>query len=129
MFRVQRLALASPTAQLFAEGTVATNGRVDLNVVAHTGTIGPDVRGLRLFGLRLPAFGPIPISLIRDVSDFLSNRTIRLTITGTTNRPIVRVNVGALLTDQAVRFFLSRYVVPAEAASVSGARSGVWINE
>ncbi len=124
VFRVQRLALASPTAQLFAEGTVATSGRVDLNVVAHTGTIGPDVRGLRLFGLRLPSFGPVPISLIRDVSDFLSNRTIRLTITGTTDRPIVRVNVGALLTDQAVRFFLSRYVVPAEAASVLGLGPG-----
>ncbi|HEY1189939.1 MAG TPA: AsmA-like C-terminal region-containing protein, partial [Gemmata sp.] len=100
VFRVQRLALANPAAQLFAEGTITLSGRIDMNVVAHTGTIGPDVRGLRLFGLRVPAFGPVPITLIRDVSDFLSNRTVRLSITGQTSNPVVRVNVGALLTEQ-----------------------------
>jgi hypothetical protein len=129
VFRVQRLALANPAAQLFAEGTITTSGRVDLDVVAHTGAIGPDVRGLRAFGLRLPAIGPIPVGLIRDVSDFLSNRTIRLTITGTTDNPIVRVNVGALLREQAVRFFLSRYVVPAEAASVLGLGASIGSTE
>src|SRR5207249_2115338 len=106
VFHVQRLALANPTAQLFAEGTVTTSGRVDLGVVAHTGSIGPDVRALRLFGLQLPPFGPLPLTLIRDVTNFLSNRTIRLTITGTVDNPIVRVNAGALLTEEAVRFFL-----------------------
>lgn len=124
VFRVQRLALANPSAQLFAEGTITTGGRIDMNVVAHTGTIGPDVPGLRLFGLRLPAFGPVPVTLIRDVSDFLSNRTVRLTITGQTSNPVVKVNVGALLTDQAVRFLLSRYVLPAEAAGVLGLGAG-----
>ena len=80
--------------------------------------------GLRLLGLRIPAIGPLPISLIRDVGDFLSNRTVRLSITGTTNNPIVRVNVGALLTEQAVRFFLARYVVPGEAAAALGLSPG-----
>ncbi|MDY3556605.1 AsmA-like C-terminal region-containing protein [Gemmata sp. JC717] len=125
VFRVQRLALANPSAQLFAEGTITTGGRIDMNVVAHTGTIGPDVPGLRLFGLRLPTFGPIPVTLIRDVSDFLSNRTVRLSITGQTSNPVVKVNIGALLTDQAVRFFLSRYVLPAEAAGVLGLGAGI----
>jgi translocation and assembly module TamB len=120
VFRIDRLALANPTAQVFAEGTITTTGRVDLDVVAHTGTIGPSTRGLRLFGLRLPMIGPVPVGLIRDVSDFLSNRTIRLTVTGTTSNPIVKVNVGALLREEAVRFFLSRYVVPSAAADVLG---------
>jgi uncharacterized protein involved in outer membrane biogenesis len=124
VFRVQRLTLANPAAQLFAEGTITTTGRIDLDVVAHTGAIGPEVRALQLFGLGLPLVGPVPLTLIRDVSDFLSNRTIRLTITGTTSNPIVRVNVGALLTDEAVRFFLSRYIVPADAATVLGLSSG-----
>lgn len=112
VFRVQRLALANPTAQLFADGTITTTGRLDLNVVAHTGQIGPNARGLQLLGLRLPAFGPVPLTLIRDVSTFFSNRTVRLTITGTTSAPVVRVNTAALLTEEAVRFFLTRYVVP-----------------
>ncbi|MFO0798090.1 MAG: AsmA-like C-terminal region-containing protein [Gemmataceae bacterium] len=115
VLRVQRLALANPTTQLFADGTVTlSNGRLDLDVVAHTGQIGPDVRGLRLLGLRIPTIGPVPVGVIRDVTDFLSNQTVRLTITGTTANPVVRVNTGALLRDEAVRFFLTRYVLPAE---------------
>ncbi|MBX9626773.1 MAG: AsmA-like C-terminal region-containing protein [Gemmataceae bacterium] len=120
VFRVQRLALANPGAQVFAEGTITTAGRLDLNVIAHTGQVGPEARGLRLLALRLPAFGPVPLGLIKDVSDFLSNRTIRLTITGTTASPVVRVNARALLADEAVRFFLTRYVVPGELAGVLG---------
>jgi hypothetical protein len=123
-FRIQRLALANPTAQLFAEGTVTTAGAVNLSVVAHTGTIGPESPALRLFGLRLPAIGPVPLTLIQDVSDFLSNRTIRLTINGTTSNPVVRVNVGALLTDEAVRFLVSRYILPADAAAALGLSAG-----
>src|SRR5690606_4964395 len=64
VFRVQRLALANPAAQLFAEGSITLAGRLDLSVVAHTGVIGPDVRPLRLLGLRLPVLGPIPLGLI-----------------------------------------------------------------
>ncbi|QJW93550.1 AsmA-like C-terminal region-containing protein [Frigoriglobus tundricola] len=123
LVRVQRIALSNPAAQVFAEGTITTAGRVDLNVVAHTGTIGPEARGLRLLGLRLPTVGPVPIGLIQDVSDFLSNRTVRLSVTGTTSNPIVRVNVGALLTEEAVRFFLSRYL-PAGAAGALGVSGG-----
>ena len=71
VFRISRLALHSPNAQLFAEGSVTVRGRLDLNVVAHTGTIGPESPGLRLIGLRLPALGPIPVGLIRDVTSYL----------------------------------------------------------
>ena len=123
VFRVQRLALANPSAQLFAEGTITTAGRLDLNVVAHTGQVGPEARGLRLLALRLPLYGPVPVGLIKDVSDFLSNRTVKLTIGGTTAAPVVRINTRALLADEAVRFFLTRYVVPADLAGVLGVGS------
>jgi hypothetical protein len=119
-FRIQRLALANPSAQIFAEGTVRTSGQLDLDVVAHTGQIGPDSRGFALLGLRLPAFGPIPLSLITEVSQFVSNRTVRLTITGNVSNPSVRVNTGALLTEEAVRFLLTRYVLPAPVSEALG---------
>jgi hypothetical protein len=127
--RVERLALANPAAQIFGTGTVTTGGLVNLDVVAHTGTIGPDSRALGLFGAGLPVVGPIPIGLISDVTAFLSNRTLRFTITGTTANPVVRLKVGALLADEAVRFFLSRYVAPTTAALALGlgAEFG-WIN-
>jgi uncharacterized protein involved in outer membrane biogenesis len=120
VFRVSRLALVNSGAQVFAEGTISLAGRVEVSVVAHTGFLGPESRSLQLLGLRLPAFGPIPITLLLDVSDFLSNRTIRLTITGTTKDPAVHVNTSALLTEEAVRFFLGRYVLPAGAAGALG---------
>lgn len=120
VFRVNRLALVNPGAQVFADGSISLSGRIDASVVAHTGTIGPQSRALQLFGLRLPAIGPISLTLIQDVSDFLSNRTIRLTISGTTQNPTVRVNAAALLTEEAVRFFLARYVLPSSAAEALG---------
>jgi hypothetical protein len=123
VFRVQRLALSNPTAQVFADGSITlANGRLDLDVVAHTGQVGPGSAGLRLLGLRLPTIGPVPLGLIQDVSAFLSNQTVRLTITGTTANPAVRVNTGALLGEEAVRFFLSRYLPTgvAEAAGLAG---------
>src|SRR5439155_12662208 len=119
-FRIQRLALANPSAQLFAEGTIRTTGTLDLDVTAHTGQIGPSAGGLALLAARLPAFGPIPITLIRDVGAALSNRTVRLTIAGTISNPVVRINTGALLKEEAVRFFLTRYVLPAQGSEALG---------
>ncbi|MDB5311059.1 MAG: putative assembly protein [Gemmataceae bacterium] len=122
VFRVQRLALANPSAQLFADGSITVkNGRLDLGVVAHTGPVGPQAAGFRLLALRLPPMiGPIPVGLIRDVSTFVSNRTIRLTITGTVANPVVQVNTAALLSEEAVRFFLTRYGVPADVGAALG---------
>ncbi len=107
--RVERLALANQTAKLYAEGTVSLAGRLDLDVVAQTGQLGLDNRGLGLLGLRIPAFGPLPLTLIRDISEFLSNRTIRVHVGGTTRAPSVQVNAAALLTEEAIRFLVRKY--------------------
>ncbi len=117
LFRLERLALQNASAQFFADGTVTlAGGRLDLGVVANTGQVGAGARGLRLLGLRIPAIGPVPIGLIQDVSAFVSNRTVRLTVTGTSSNPVVRVNTRALLTEEAVRFLVSRYIPSAGAA-------------
>ena len=110
VFRIQRLALANPSAQLFAEGSISlSQNRLDLDVVARVGQSGPEVRGFRLLALRVPSVGPIPVGLIREVSGLLTNRAVRLTITGTVANPSVRLNTGAMLGSEAVRFLLTRY--------------------
>ena len=119
VFRVERLALVNAGGQIFAEGTITMAGRIDAAVVAHTGMAGPVAGAFQLFGA-VPTIGPIPVGLILDVSEFLANRTIRLNITGTVKNPVVRVNTAALLSEEAVRFFLARYVVPAGAAGALG---------
>ncbi len=112
IFRIERLSLANQGAKVFAEGAVSRKGRVDLEVVAVTGQVGPNIRALKLLGLSIPAFGTIPVVVIQEVSDLLSNRSIRLTVTGTVAQPVVRVNTAAFLTESAVRFFIGQYVLP-----------------
>lgn len=109
-FRVERLAMSGPKVQLFMEGTVGLTGRLDLDVVAVTNRIGLDPRVLRALGVRLPMVGPVPVGLILEVTSFLSNRTIRLRVTGTMDQPIVQVNIGQLLSEEAIRYFLNPYL-------------------
>ena len=109
-FRIERLHLASPSAKLFAEGTVSLAGRLDLDVAYNTGQIGPSAPLIRLILRDVPAIGPIPVGLIVRVTEALSNRIVRLHVEGTTDRPAVRVNTSKLLTENAVRFFVGQYV-------------------
>jgi uncharacterized protein involved in outer membrane biogenesis len=111
VFRVERLTLASPNADLYADGTVTTAGRLDLGVIVRTGTLGLNDTALKQIGITLPTYiGPLPLQLVRDVSVLLSNRTVRLNITGTLANPQPQVNTAALLADEAIRFFLRRYL-------------------
>jgi hypothetical protein len=111
VFYLETLGLSSPNAELFAEGTVALSGRLDLGVIVKTGNIGFNDAVLRRAGVTLPLalVGATPVAVIRAVSTYLSNSTVRLSITGTLSNPSPRVNTAALLTDQAVRFFLRAY--------------------
>ena len=108
--RVERLALAGTGAKLFADGTVGLDGRLDLAVVYNTAQIGPVSPVFRLIARNIPAIGPIPVGLIVRATEALSNRVVRLTIGGTTSRPAVAVNAAALLSENAVRFFVGQYV-------------------
>ena len=56
--------------------------------------------------------GPIPVGLIFQATELLSNRLIRLRITGTTKSPHVQVEALQVLSEEAVRFFLTRALVP-----------------
>lgn len=112
LFRVQRLSLSGQPVNLFANGTVGRDGRLNLDVVATTGRVGVNPNFLRLLGVRLPPIGPIPVGLVLQVTDYLSNRTVYLRVTGTLRSPSVRVEPLPLLTEEAVRYFLNRYNVP-----------------
>ena len=65
------------------------------------------VRALASPGSRLA----LPLGLILEVGNYLSNRTVRLRVTGTFDQPVVQVNVTQLLSEQAVRYFLAPYLV------------------
>jgi translocation and assembly module TamB len=112
VFRIERVTLSSPAMQLIVEGNVTLAGLLDLEVTAATGGSFCNSRVLQLLGLRLPAIGPLPLTLIVDASAFLANRVVHLRVTGTYRNPVVQVVPTALLTQEAVRFFISRAGLP-----------------
>ncbi len=68
VFRLQRLTLSSSIARMAIVGTVNTQGRLNLDVTGSTGTLGVNPTFLQAIGLRIPAVGPIPVSLILEAS-------------------------------------------------------------
>jgi hypothetical protein len=111
--KVERLALTAPALELFAEGTVTLAGRLNLEVTARTGQVGANPQVLRLLGVRIPAVGPVPLALLTEATNYLSNRVVHLHVSGTVRSPVVRVEPLGLLSDEAVRFFLGKAGVPA----------------
>jgi hypothetical protein len=111
-FRIQRFTLTGSILKLIFEGDVTLAGRLNLEVTATSGNFGVNSRGFELLGLRLPAIGPLPLALIVDASAFLANRIVHLRVTGTIASPVVRAEPTALLSQEAVRYFLSRTGLP-----------------
>jgi hypothetical protein len=118
VFRIERLALIGDLARVYAEGTVTTQRRLNLDVVANTKQLGVDPAMLQLLGIALPALGPIPLGTLNQAVSYLSNRTVSLRVTGSIKAPSVRVNPVPFLTESAVRFFIAQAGVPVPSAAL-----------
>jgi hypothetical protein len=112
--RVQRLTLTSSLLQMVIEGTVTLQGRLNLEVWANTGRLAPNPNFLRLLGLRIPAAGPIPVALLLEAGNYLSNRLLHLRVGGTIRSPSIQIDPFVLVTEEALRYFVgwSRLPVP-----------------
>ncbi|MFO0929224.1 MAG: hypothetical protein U0736_19740 [Gemmataceae bacterium] len=107
VFRIAELTLESPLVQLFLEGNVTVAGRLDLDVLAQTTKTGVNPVVLRLLLKALPPVGPVPLVVLLRANDILSDRVVRLRVGGTLKAPRVQVEPLRLLSEQAVRFFLT----------------------
>jgi translocation and assembly module TamB len=107
VFRIQQLALEGGKLQLHVEGTASLEGRLNLSVVAKTGEVGAP-GAVRVIASRIPIAGPVPQLVLQEASGLLASRVINLEVTGTTHSPVIRLRPLPLLTDEVVRFFLSR---------------------
>jgi hypothetical protein len=112
IFRIRKLTLEGGLVQMMVEGTIDLQGRIDLDVMARTNNLACVPPALRLLGLRLPAAGFLPASLITEATLLLANSTVHLHVTGTVRNPVVQVQPLRLLTEEAVRFFLTRALIP-----------------
>jgi hypothetical protein len=110
--RIQKLTLEGGLLQMMVEGTISLQGRIDLEVTTRTDNITFLPPGLRLLGLRLPAAGVLPVGLITEASLLLANHVVHLRVTGTLRSPVILVEPVRLLTEETVRYFLTRALFP-----------------
>jgi translocation and assembly module TamB len=112
VFRIDQLSFTGTILQLFVDGTVTFQGRLNFQVMANSGNLGVNPTFLRFLGLRLPAVGPIPLTLLLEATTYLSNRLIHLRVTGTVRSPVITIEPLPLLTEEALRFFINRSNLP-----------------
>lgn len=105
---VERFTLTGQSLHVYADGSVTTDGRLGLDVLASTGPARSDRFLAQALLNRLPALGPPPLILALEINRFLSNRVIPLRVRGTVERPIVQVRAMPLLKDEALRYLLSQ---------------------
>jgi hypothetical protein len=110
--RIEQLALQGNNVQVFVDGTMNLEQRLNLNVVAKTGDIGWPTARLGPIGLRVPPVGPVPLVVLQEASALLSNRVVYLEVTGTPRSPVIRARPLQILSDEALRFFLNRANLP-----------------
>src|SRR2546423_2042402 len=109
---IEGLALEGTYYQMFLDGKISLQGRLDLDVTAGTGTFAIGTPRLRLLGLRVPIAGPVPLVVAQEAASLLANRTIHAQVTGTMHSPTIRLLPLATLNQEAVRFFFTRSLNP-----------------
>ncbi len=108
VLNLKRLSLVSSNLQIFADGKVTLSKRLRLNVIAKTGPQGlPNFR-LGLLTDQIPASGRIPVGILFQATEILSNQVIYLEVSGTIQNPVVRIRPIRTLGENAVRFFIKQ---------------------
>ncbi len=88
IWRLSQMTLENNIVHLIIQGTLTVQGRLDLEVTGRTTTLGGlNPLLLRVLLSRIPLVGPVPVGLLFQATELLSNRLIRLRITGTTKAP------------------------------------------
>jgi hypothetical protein len=94
-------------------GPVTLQGVLDLNVIVRPAAAQiSNLPLLRLLGLRMPANGFLPATLIVQATNSLSAILIQLHVTGTVRSPTVQIRPISFLPQGAIRFFLNPANLP-----------------
>ena len=103
---IEGLPFHSANAELFVNGKIQENQRLNLNVVVQTGAIQSD------FGLNQFLDSPIAnlaapgASALSRASEYLADRVIYVHVGGTVRRPVFRLRPGRQIVDQLLRYYL-----------------------
>jgi translocation and assembly module TamB len=110
---VEQLTLEGRLVQLHATGTVGFDGQLNLEVLINTNQIIPQT-GMALVslipGLR-EVLGRSQEAVLR-VANYLSNRLLKIRVTGTLKNPSVAIDPSVAVADSAVGFFAGVLKLP-----------------
>lgn len=110
---VEPLTLQGRLAQVHGTGTVGLDGRLDLEVLVSTNQLIPQT-GQALLAL-VPGLGNAEArgqQAYLSVANFLSNRLLKLRVTGTMKEPSVSLDPSITLANTAVSFFAGVLKLP-----------------
>jgi len=99
---VEQLTMAEGPLQLYTEGTMTLQGRVNLDVTANVGKL---TNIAAMLGMKLPALGPFGNDLLTKATSILSPKLVSAHVRGTFHEPRVEVVPLPQFTEQALRFF------------------------
>jgi len=105
---LDRVTLAAANAQVLAEGTATLQGRLNLQVMAKTGQTGPADKLLEMADSPLLMAAPTPIGLVAKANMALKDRVVHLRIGGTAARPVIRLEPGRQIGQEAIKFFMNQ---------------------
>ena len=106
LVHVEELAITQSGVSVLIDGTATTAGRLNLEVTAATGSVGPADGVTALVDSPLMLAAPAPVALLVKANQAMKDRVVHVHVGGTASRPMLRLQPGKQLTQDAVRFFL-----------------------
>ena len=110
--------LSQSNVHVLMEGRSTLEGNLNFDVTASTYQSGPVDDLLALADSPLMMAGPAPIALLAKANEAMKNRVVHVQVTGTAARPILRLQPGKQLSQEALRFFI-RSSLPTQLADVA----------
>ena len=105
---VKQMSLNGDLAQLTIDGVIRPGQRLDLNVAVHLGQSQVDQQISRLISLGVVAGGGgLPLAVLAEANDLLSERLVYLKVGGTVQRPRVKLQADRQLGQEVALFFLN----------------------
>lgn len=106
MVHVDEFSLAQNNVQVLIDGTATMAGHLNLNVTASTGSMGPADGLATLANSPLLLAAPAPVTLLIKANEAIKDRVVNVHVSGTADRPLMRLQPGKQLTQDALRFFI-----------------------
>ncbi|OYP34214.1 AsmA-like C-terminal region-containing protein [Rhodopirellula sp. MGV] len=104
---VDEVAVYQSNVQVLVTGKANFNQSLDLDVVASTSSESPTDQLVSLLDSPLMLAAPAPVALIVKANELLKDRVVNVHVGGTASRPVLRLQTGKQLGQNAVKFFLT----------------------